>query len=165
MVLSSSDIRVDCQHNPTYLSVSLCGSKTDPFGESCTLYIGRTISRICPVTAILAYLAIRSSATGPLFLHADGTPLTRPELISAVHLALTTTGMDLSRYTGQSFRIGAATSAALAGLLDSLIQALEVVIFLKIHQDSYPYPTRSVTATSSNHLDVTATLSLAMLFS
>ena len=124
VVLSSSDIRVDCQHNPTYLSVSLRGSKTDPFGEGCTLYIGRTNSRICPVTAILAYLAIRSSASGPLFLHADGAPLTRPELISAVHLALTTTGMDLSRYTGHSFRIGAATSAALAGLPDSLIQAL-----------------------------------------
>ena len=40
VVLSSLDIRVDCQHNPTYLSVSLRGSKTDPFGEGCTFYIG-----------------------------------------------------------------------------------------------------------------------------
>ena len=60
VVLSSSDIRVDCQHIPTYLSVSLHGSKTnpylsvslrgsktDPFGEGCTLYIGQTNSRIC----------------------------------------------------------------------------------------------------------------------
>lgn len=74
--------------------------------------------------AILAYLAVRSSASDPLFLHADGTPLTWPELISAVCLALTTTGMDLSRYTGHSFWIGAATSAALASLPDSFIQAL-----------------------------------------
>lgn len=123
-VLAPSDIQVDSTSNPTYLTVNLRTSKTDPFGQGCTLYIGKTDSRTCPVTAILAYLSLRSSAAGPLFIHEDGTPLLRSELVSAVRSALTSAGLEVSRFTGHSFRIGAATSAALAGLPDSLIQTL-----------------------------------------
>ena len=123
-LLTPADIQVDSRHNPTYLAITLRGSKTDPFGAGCTLYVGRTRSHICPVAAILAYLAIRPPLPGPLFLYADGSPLTRTGLVSAVRSALSGSGADLSRYTGHSFRIGAATSAALAGLPDSLIQTL-----------------------------------------
>ena len=123
-VLSPSDVQVDSTNNPTYLTVTLRRSKTDPFGHGCTLYIGKTDSRSCPVTAILAYLSLRSSAAGPLFIHENGTPLLRSELVSAVRSALSSTGLDVSRFTGHSFRIGAATSAALAGFPDSLIQTL-----------------------------------------
>lgn len=123
-LLSPADVRVDCHHNPTYLAITLRGSKTDPVGVGCTLYIGRTSSTVCPVTALLAYLSIRPPSPGPLFLHSDGSPLTRPSLVSAVRAALSGTGLDLSRYTGHSFRVGAATSAARAGLPDSLIQTL-----------------------------------------
>ena len=69
-------------------------------------------------------MAIRPQVPGPLFVHSDGAPLTRTELVMEVRAALTGDGMDLSRYTGHSFRIGAASSAARAGLLDSLIQTL-----------------------------------------
>ena len=74
--------------------------------------------------AVLAYMAIRPRIPGPLFIHSDGTPLTRPKLVTEVRGALTGDGMDLSRYTGHSFRIGAASSAAQAGVPDSLIQTL-----------------------------------------
>ena len=121
-LLSPADIQVDSHHNPTYLVVQLRGSKTDPFGRGHTLYIGSTRSRICPVTAVLAYLAIRPRPQGPLFLHADGSPLTRSQLIAEVWAALQGSGLDLSWYTGHSFRIGAATSAAQARLSDPLIQ-------------------------------------------
>ena len=95
-----------------------------PFGRGHTLYIGSTRLRICPVTAVLAYLEIRPKSQGPLFLHADGSPLTRSQLIAEVWSALQGSGLDLSWYTGHSFRIGATTSAAQAGLSDPLIQIL-----------------------------------------
>ena len=122
--LTPGDVKVDSHTNPTLLAVTLRSSKTDPFGAGHTLYVGCTHSRICPVRAVLAYMAIRPQVPGPLFVYSDGTPLTRARLVTEVRAALTGDGMDLSRYTGHSFRIGAASSAARAGIPDSLIQTL-----------------------------------------
>ena len=123
-LLSPADIQVDSRQSPKFISITLHSSKTDPFGNGCTLYIGHTDSEICPVTAVLAYLAIRPPIHVPLFLHANSSLLTWSSLVSAVRSALSDSGLDLSRYMGHSFRIGAATSAALAGLPNSLIQTL-----------------------------------------
>ena len=41
-----------------------------------------------------------------------------------LRVALTAVGIDATAYAGYSFRIGAATAAAAAGLSDSLIQSL-----------------------------------------
>ena len=101
--LTPADVQVDNRRNPSFLAITLRGSKTDPFGAGCTLYIGRTYSNICPVTAVLVYLSISPQVPGPLFLHADRSPLTRSGLISAVRSALSGTGVDLSCYTGHSF--------------------------------------------------------------
>ena len=123
-LLSPSDVQVDSRQDPTYVAITLRGSKTIPFGVGCTLFIGRTNSSICLVVALLAYLAIRPPAPGPLFTHGYGSHLTRSGLVSAVHAALSEGGVDLSRYTGHSFRIGPATAAAQAGPPDSMIQML-----------------------------------------
>lgn len=78
MVLAPSDIQVDSTSNPTYLTVTLRRSKTDPFGQGCTLYIGKTDSRTCPVTAILAYLSLRSPAAGPCLFMRTALPFFDP---------------------------------------------------------------------------------------
>ena len=57
---------------------------------------------------IPAYLAIQPLSPGPLFIHDDGSPLTRSGLVSAVRAVLLGAGVDLTCYTGHSFRIGAA---------------------------------------------------------
>ncbi len=54
---------------------------------------------LCPVAAMLGYLAIRPDTVGPLFVFAKDSTLSRPR-------ALTTVGVDVSRYNGHSFRIG-----------------------------------------------------------
>ena len=87
-LVSPRDIQVDSRQDSTYVAITLHGSKTDPFGVGCTLFVGRTNSIICPVTALLAYLAIRPPSPGPLFIHDDGSPLTRSGLVSAVRAAL-----------------------------------------------------------------------------
>ena len=54
----------------------------------------------CPVTAILAYFAVRGTSPGPLFLLKDGTTLTRQKLVKMVQSALQLAGIDPSGYSG-----------------------------------------------------------------
>ena len=122
--LRASDIRVDSRTDPNLITVHLRQSKTDPFGAGVTIYLGKSGDRICPVTAMLAYLALRPRIDGPLFVHQDGSPLTRTFLVTSVREALAGFGLPSASFSGHSFRIGAATSAARAGLSDSLIQTL-----------------------------------------
>ena len=121
-VLSWGDVRVNSHSQPEYLVLLLRHSKTDMFGTVVSLYVGATGCNLCPVAAVLSYLAARPSTLGPLFVHQDGRPLSRPGLVRAVRSALASAGVDTSRYSGHSFRIGAATTAAQTGLQDSLIQ-------------------------------------------
>ena len=96
-------------------------SKTDQFGAGMTLYLGRTGDKLCPVAAVLAYLAIRPSSAGPLFICADGSTLSRPKLVRYLRQTLQVAGIDATLFSGHSFQIGVAT-AARQGLSDSLIQ-------------------------------------------
>ena len=45
-------------------------------------------------------------------------------LVKKLREALGSTGMDVSGYSGHSFRIGAATTAAAVGIEDSMIKTL-----------------------------------------
>ena len=123
--LAASDISVDSHENPQVLTVHLRQSKTDPFGVGAYIRLGRTSDRVlCPVSALLAYMAMRPPGEGPLFHFQDGTPLSRQLLVRHVREALAKVGVDTTQYSGHSFRIGAATAAAQAGFSDSFIQTL-----------------------------------------
>lgn len=78
----------------------------------------RTLLRICPVSATLAYIAHRQDRPGPFFATTRNTPVTK------IRLTLSSLGLPQNDYAGHSFRIGAATTAALAGIEDSTIQAM-----------------------------------------
>ena len=114
---------MDSITHPTLLAVTLRHSKTDPFGAGVTIYLGRAYDDICPVVAVLTYIAVRPPFQRPLFIHRDGSPLTRFDLVTSIRHALSGSGLPLDSFTGHSFRIGAAT-AVLAGLPNSLIQTL-----------------------------------------
>ena len=122
--LTVSDVQVDSRTNPQMLSILLRRSKTDPFGTGTYPYIGQTGTVICPVSALLAYLAIRSPSPGPLFVFQNGTPLSRQQLVAHLRGALTGIGVDVASYLGHTFRIGAASTVAKAGFSDSFIQTL-----------------------------------------
>ena len=123
-LLNPSDIAVDSHVAPSHLTVLLKRSKNDPFGAGTTLHLGATGDILCPVTSILAYLAVRPGTQGPLFVFEDGTSLSRLRLIHSLRQALLSAGVNIAGFCGHSFRIGAATMAAKAGLSDSLIQTL-----------------------------------------
>ena len=122
--LSVEDVAIDSRAAPSIIRLRLKQSKTDPFRRGVDIHLGKTDSDLCPVTAVLAYLAIRGSAPGPLFLFRDGATLSRGRLVSEVRGALAASGHDPARYSGHSFRIGAVTAAASRGLEDSTIQTL-----------------------------------------
>ena len=57
-------------------------SKTDRIHHGCTILIGPSGHQICPVAAMSRYFAIRGSTPGPLFICANGTPLS-PSMVNA----------------------------------------------------------------------------------
>ena len=65
------------------------------------------------------FLAMPGPSPGQSFCFADGRPLNTPAVV--LHSAFPST---FSSYSGHSFQIGAATTAASQGLLDYLIRAL-----------------------------------------
>ena len=122
--LASGDVRLDNTSNPQYIQVHIMASKMDPFRQGVSVYLGSTKGDICPVAAVVAYMVLRGAASGPFFRFADGRPLTRERLVAAVRAALREASIDDSNYSGHSFRIGAATTAAQQGVPDSLIKTL-----------------------------------------
>ena len=122
--LSEGDIALDDLVNPTVIRVHIKASRTDPFRQGVFVYLGATGNDLCPVAAVSAYLAIRAREPGPFFRFASGAALTREALVEQLRSALSQFDMDVSPYSGHSFRIGAATTAAAVGLEDSLIKTL-----------------------------------------
>ena len=122
--LMLSDVSLDDRENPRLICVHIKQSKNDQFRAGVRIYLGRTGSHLCPVTAILNYLAVRSREEDPLFVFSDGRYLSRQRLVSHLQTALRSCGIDPCLYTGHSFRIGAATTAASVGIEDSVIQML-----------------------------------------
>ena len=68
------------------------------------------------------YLLVQGKEHGPLFLLADNRYLTRQRFAAEVRDALGKAGIECSRYSSHSFRIGATTTAAARGMEDSIIK-------------------------------------------
>jgi len=122
--LSLADLAIDSHSAPSVIKLTIKQSKTDPFRQGVSIFLGASNSAICPVQAMLSYLSVRPPTPGPLFLLPSGQGLTRAFLVSHLQTALSQAGIDSSQFNGHSFRIGAATTAAQKGLEDSLIQTL-----------------------------------------
>ena len=123
--LSLADIAMDNHVNPSVIRIRIKQSKTDPFRAGVDVFLGRSDSKICPVGAMVSYLARRGHHPGPLFIHQEsGIPLSRATLVAEIRLAVTDLGLDPANYSGHSLRIGAASTAAARGIEDSLIQTL-----------------------------------------
>ena len=123
--LTKKNLAVDNQTAPKFLRVYLKQSKTDTFRQGIFLFVGKTGSDLCPVSAMLAYLAVRGERDGPLFVYQNGRYLTCQRLVAeVVRRALERAGMDQHKYSGHSFRIGVVTTAAERGLEDAIIMTL-----------------------------------------
>ena len=122
--LAWGDVAVDSHVNPQMIKFHLKVSKCDQFGSGSDVVVGKTGNLLCPVTAILKYVEIRGDRSGPFFLDSSHGMLTKSQFIAQVRKILTSIGLPQQDYAGHSFRIGAATTAAAAGVEDSMIQTL-----------------------------------------
>lgn len=113
--------------NPTHVRLSLPASKTDPFRSGVTILIARAPagSTTCPVSALRhLFILDPKEPTAPLFSDKLGAPLRRKSFIATLKSRLAQINLDESKYSGHSFRRGAATSAACIGYSDFEIQLL-----------------------------------------
>ena len=122
--LAWGDMAVDNQRAPSMIKFHLKQSKTDPFGRGADIILWRTGYDLLSVAAVLTYAAARGSQPGPFFMTPAARSLTKQEFISEIRKLLVRLGLPDHESAGHSFRIGAATSAAMAGLEDSTIQLL-----------------------------------------
>ena len=109
--LSLSDLAVDSHTTPLIKRLRIKQSKTGPLRQGVDIFLGATNTDICPVQAVLQFLAVRNPSPGPFFIIQSGSPLTQGTLVSHLRAALQKAGIPHSAYNGHSFRIGAATIA------------------------------------------------------
>ena len=121
--LSEGDVTLNSQRDPSIVRVHIKASKTDPFRRGVYVFLRKTGNELCPVVAVAAYLVVRGRQPGPFFRFSTGAPLSRELFVKQIRKALPH-DVDGSRYSGHSFRIWAATTAAAAGLEDSVIKTL-----------------------------------------
>ena len=93
-------------------------SKTDKERKGIDVFLGAAGDELCSVAALTAYLAIRGQSGGPFFQFQDGKPLTKTRFTQNVREAW------VYKSSPTSARIGAATTAAEAGIEDVIIKAL-----------------------------------------
>ena len=151
-------------HNPQTLQPHIKVSKTDPFCLGVYIFVRRTHSQLCLVEVIKAYLAMRSSQPGPLFLLRDGKPLTHEAFIQWVcHNILTMAGIDCANYAGHSFQIGTATIAAACNIEDSLtktglLQSSAYQVYVRIPREWLAAMTVSLASSGKNTQHRTVTV-------
>ena len=113
------DITIDGIANPSMLKLCLKAFKTDPFRKGVDVVVGRTLDKLCPIAATMAYLALRGNGPGFLLKFRDRRPLTKVRFVEAVRSALATAGLN-----PKDNAVGAVTTAHSHGLNDSTIQTL-----------------------------------------
>lgn len=122
--LSWGDVAVDNCTTPQMVQIHLKQAKCDQFGAGSDIVVGVTGTELCPVTAILHYIEARGDRPGPFFLDSSFAPVVKPWFVNQIRSILSNIGIPAHQYAGHSFRIGAATTAAMAGVEDSTIQTL-----------------------------------------
>ena len=112
--------------SPPSLRYHLRRSKTDRDGNGVVIHVGPSAPEVCPVISMAAYFAgSPASPTDHLFVYDNGIPLRRASFVNDVRHLLAVAGTaNLQLYAGHSFRIGAATSAALCGIPEWTIRAM-----------------------------------------
>ncbi|KAL5518220.1 hypothetical protein EMCRGX_G003911 [Ephydatia muelleri] len=118
------DVAIDARSATSMIKIHLRKSKCDQFGNGADILLGRTGCELCPVSAIMTFIGLRRSTPGHFFVDHQEKPIVKSHFVAKVRDALRTAGYPEEQFAGHSFRIGAATSAAMAGVEDSMIQTL-----------------------------------------
>ena len=116
----------DIKRTDNHLVIELHQSKTDPFRRGQSLQIYPTNSSTCLVRVFTRFVDNIGTTLPHKLVFSAGSfsPLTRSRLTGTIRHLLMQAGMCPTNYASHSFRIGAATTAAAAGLPTWLIKTL-----------------------------------------
>lgn len=92
--ITFDEISVDDVASPTLLKIRLKASKTDPFRKGVNVVVGKTGNKLCPVSAMLAFLAARGNHSGFLFHFHNGRLLTKSRFVEALRSVLAKLGFN-----------------------------------------------------------------------
>ena len=109
---------------PQHIVVTLKSSKTDFSHRGQSVVIAKAPGTVCAVSAMQQFFLTTRPSRGPLFSFRSGRLLTHSAVICLLEYAARCTGLPYHSLKGHSFRIGAASTAAAAGLPDWLIKVL-----------------------------------------
>ena len=120
---------VSFQPTGTLCYLNLPTSKNDTFNEGVKIPIFNS-SPLFPVNTLSKYISARrargAAPSSPLFLNSevDASPLSRSTFILNLKEVLSRAGYEDQKFSGHSFRIGACTTGAAAGIEDHMLQVL-----------------------------------------
>lgn len=115
--------RSDLSLGDKYAIIKLNYFKTNQTGNPVRLKIPADDSSVCPVRALTEFMCRRSHIPGPLFVHCDGTPVTRTQFSAVLSKCVHEAHLS-NAYKTHSFRIGRATDLALQGLPSTALMKL-----------------------------------------
>ena len=116
-------LRADVVQRGHGYTITLRASKTDPFRKGHSITLTSTATSTCPVAALDKYLTLTANIPADTQF-SDGRLLTRQEVTDSICTLLASSNVQPHHFSSHSYRIGAATTAAAAGIPDWLIQTL-----------------------------------------
>jgi hypothetical protein len=124
--LCVNDVMVDKKEK--MLSILLKKSKTDSVSAGVSVFVGCSGDGVCAFCSVVAYLESMPSVVDPskcpFFRDASGHALTKSYFVSVTRIALALVGLDPAKFSGHSFRAGAATTAGDVGFSEWEIKML-----------------------------------------
>ncbi len=113
--LGWEDVTLDLTESPEWIKIQIKESKTDRLRQGAVVTVYRTRKEVCPVIALLRFMALRKAGEGQFFRLNGGKGLDRKVFVQEVKEALRRCGLSAEGISGHSFRIGAATEACRNG--------------------------------------------------
>lgn len=115
-LLQLSDVQfISKKGKPQKIIIQFRSFKHSSSSHPVSLSIRANHTSMCPVRALLEYVAVRGAVPGPLFVFPDNSPITRNYFSNQLKLSVAWSSLP-TNIQPHSFRIGAATSAAISGV-------------------------------------------------
>ena len=123
---------------PVWFARSVCLSclsrqKLIVFRQGHSLVVARCSSLVCPVSALQQYFILAQPQSGPLFSFQSRCFLTWSAVTHLLRDSAWSAGLPYKSLKGHSFHIGAASTAAAAGLADWLIKVIRLLPIIYSH--------------------------------
>jgi len=103
MDLLLSDVALDNRASPSLIKITIKHSKGDQFRKGNEFAWEKTTHAVCPVRALVKYLARQGGTPGPLFVWPNNKALTRASFCSALYKAFQKLHMDPHDFNTHSF--------------------------------------------------------------